>query len=288
MRPVHTISIGIAALAAGLTLTAVLKKGDSVYRSAPELKNALEGKRVRFVADERERENADGQRGHLEPVGDSRLATSLYDRVFKRGLDVVLSLGGLIVLSPLLAGLSLAIVVDDPGPVFFTQKRIGRNKRYFKLHKFRSMKMDTPHDVPTHKLENPEQYITRVGKFIRAHSLDELPQIWDILLGNMSVIGPRPALWNQDVLTAERDLYGANDVRPGLTGWAQINGRDELELADKAKLDGDYAQTLKQGGLRAFLFDCRCFVGTVFSVARGDGVVEGGTGELRKKEQVRE
>ena len=288
MRLVHTVSIGIAALAAGLTLTAVLKKGDSVYRSAPEQKNALEGKRVRFVADERERENADGQRGHLEPVGDSRLATSLYDRVFKRGLDVVLSLGGLIVLSPLLAGLSLAIVVDDPGPVFFTQKRIGRNKRYFKLHKFRSMKMDTPHDVPTHKLENPEQYITRVGKFIRAHSLDELPQIWDILLGNMSVIGPRPALWNQDVLTAERDLYGANDVRPGLTGWAQINGRDELELADKAKLDGDYAQTLKQGGLRAFLFDCRCFVGTVFSVARGDGVVEGGTGELRKKEQVRE
>ena len=140
-------------------------------------------------------------------------------------------------LSPVYLVLIIAIVVDDPGPVLFTQKRVGKNKQYFKLHKFRSMKMSTLHDVPTHMLENPDQYITRVGRFIRAHSLDELPQIWDIFIGNMSVIGPRPALWNQDLLTAERDKYGANDVKPGLTGWAQINGRDELEIPDKAKLD---------------------------------------------------
>ena len=144
------------------------------------------------------------------------------------------------------------------------------------------MKMSTPHDVPTHMLENPEQYITKVGKFIRAHSLDELPQIWDIFIGNMSIIGPRPALWNQDILTAERDRYGANDIRPGLTGWAQINGRDELEIPVKARLDGEYVER------ESFLFDCRCFFGTIFSVARGDGVVEGGTGELHKQEDVRE
>ena len=142
--------------------------------------------------------------------------------------------------------------------------------------------MATPHDVPTHMLDNPEQYITKVGKFIRAHSLDELPQIWDIFLGNMSVIGPRPALWNQDVLTAERDKYGANDIKPGLTGWAQINGRDELELQEKARLDGVYTEHLKKGGLGAFLFDCRCFMGTVFSAAKGEGVVEGGTGKMKK------
>ncbi len=131
-------------------------------------------------------------------------------------------------------GFAVAIKIDDPGPVLFTQRRIGKNKKYFKLHKFRSMKMATPHDIPTHMLDNPEQYITNVGKFMRKHSIDELPQIYDIFIGNMSIIGPRPALWNQDVLTAERDKYGANDIRPGLTGWAQINGRDELELPEKA------------------------------------------------------
>ncbi len=141
------------------------------------------------------------------------------------------------------------------------------------------MKMCTPHDVPTHMLDNPEQYITRVGRFLRKSSLDELPQIGDILIGNMSVIGPRPALWNQDLLTAERDKYGANDVRPGLTGWAQINGRDELEIPVKGKLDGDYVKR------ESFLFDCRCFFGTIFSVLRGDGVVEGGTGEMKKQEK---
>ena len=139
------------------------------------------------------------------------------------------------------------------------------------------MRMSTPHDVPTHMLDNPDQYITRVGRFMRRTSLDELPQIWDIFIGNMSVIGPRPALWNQDVLVAERDKYNANDVKPGLTGWAQINGRDELEIPDKAKLDGEYVKRI------GFVFDLRCFIGTVFSVAKGDGVVEGGTGEMKKR-----
>lgn len=260
-------------------------------------KNPMEGKRVIFVADESEPENADGVRGHLEEivVGDAKNPEtqsgvgapshhihhrSFYEVCVKRLFDIVLSFVGLIVLSPVYLILSIAIVIDDPGPVFFSQKRIGLDKSYFKLHKFRSMKMSTPHDRPTHMLDNPEQYITRVGKFIRAHSLDELPQIWDIFVGKMSIIGPRPALWNQDLLTAERDKYGANDVKPGLTGWAQINGRDELEIPVKAKLDGDYIKMLEKGGFKAFSFDVRCFFGTVFSVARGDGVVEGGTGAL--------
>lgn len=199
-------------------------------------------------------------------------------------IDVILSIAGLILLSWLYLILAIAIVIDDPGPVFFRQKRVGIHKSFFQLHKFRSMKMSTPHDMPTHMLENPEQYITRVGRFLRKSSLDELPQIWDIFVGNMSIIGPRPALWNQDDLVAEREKYGANDVRPGLTGWAQINGRDELEIPVKAKLDGVYVERLHRGGLSAFLFDCRCFIGTISSVARGDGVVEGGTGELHKRE----
>ena len=204
----------------------------------------------------------------------------MYEGGIKRLIDILLSALGLILLAWLYLLISLAIVIDDPGPVFFAQKRVGRGKRLFRLHKFRSMKMSTPHDTPTHLLKNPEQYITRLGRVLRKSSLDELPQIWDILIGNMSIIGPRPALWNQDDLIAERDKYGANVVRPGLTGWAQINGRDELEIPVKAKLDGEYVERLREGGLRAFLFDCRCFLGTVFSVARGDGVVEGGVGEL--------
>ena len=163
------------------------------------------------------------------------------------------------------------------GPVLFTQKRVGQNKEFFKIHKFRSMKMSTPHDVPTHMLgRDPDQYITRVGKFLRKHSLDELPQIWDIFIGNMSVIGPRPALWNQDVLIAEREKYNANDVKPGLTGWAQINGRDELEIPVKAKLDGEYVEKL------GIWMDIKCFLGTIGSVLNSDGVVEGGTGEMNK------
>lgn len=242
--------------------------------------NPMQGKKVIFVEGKEDAENADGVRGHLEAVGESDYKPRLYERSLKRLLDVILSFIGLLLLSPLYLIITIAIFIDDPGPVLFTQKRVGKNKKFFKLHKFRSMKMSTPHDVPTHMLENPDQYITRVGRFMRRTSLDELPQIWDIIIGNMSVIGPRPALWNQDVLTAERDKYNANDVKPGLTGWAQINGRDELEIPDKAKLDGEYVERI------SLWFDVKCFVGTIFSVVKSEGVVEGGTGELHKKEQV--
>ena len=248
--------------------------------------NPMQGKRVKLVLSEDDPANADGIKGHLieVPVSEANPVhkRGFYEKCIKRLIDIVLSFIGLVILSPVYLILSLAIVIDDPGPVFFAQKRIGLDKKYFKLHKFRSMKMSTPHDRPTHMLDNPQQYITKVGRFIRAHSLDELPQIWDIFIGNMSIIGPRPGLWNQDFLTAERDKYGANDVKPGLTGWAQINGRDELEIPVKARLDGDYVKKLEEGGFKAFAFDVRCFIGTVFSVARADGVVEGGTGNGRK------
>lgn len=260
-----------------MVILALAKKKSSVYGNEPEQKNPLEGKKVVFVENENEPENADGVRGHLEAVGESSHQAGFYEKYIKRGLDVILSFGGLVVLSPVFFILAVAIYIDDPGPILFTQKRTGKNKQYFKLHKFRSMKMCTPHDKPTHMLENPEQYITKVGKFLRAHSLDELPQIWDIFIGNMSVIGPRPGLWNQDLLTAERDKYGANDVRPGLTGWAQINGRDELEIPEKAKLDGEYVEKL------SFRFDVRCFLGSVGVFGGDDSVVEGGTGEMAKK-----
>ncbi len=199
----------------------------------------------------------------------------MYERVVKRGIDFLLSSVALICFSWLYLLIALAIRIDDPGPAVFTQTRIGKGKKPFRLFKFRSMKMDSPHDVPTHLLANPEQYITRVGRFLRRSSLDELPQVLNIWNGSMAVVGPRPALWNQDDLIAERDRYGANDVRPGLTGWAQISGRDELEIPEKARLDGEYTAKLKAGGLRAFLFDCRCFLGTIAPVLRGDGVVEG-------------
>lgn len=260
-----------------MVFLALAKKKSSVYGNEPEQRNRLEGKRVVFVENENEPENADGVRGHLEAVGESQHKAGVYEKYIKRGLDVILSFGGLVILSPVFLILAVAIYIDDPGPILFTQKRLGKNKQYFKLHKFRSMKMSTPHDKPTHMLENPEQYITRVGKFLRAHSLDELPQIWDIFIGNMSVIGPRPGLWNQDLLTAERDKYGANDVRPGLTGWAQINGRDELEIPEKAKLDGVYVERLSLG------MDVRCFLGSVGVFGGDDSVVEGGTGEMAKK-----
>lgn len=260
-----------------MVILALAKKKSSVYGNEPKQKNSLEGKKVVFVENENEPENADGVRGHLESVGESSHQAGFYEKYIKRGLDVLLSFGGLVVLSPVFLILAVAIYIDDPGPILFTQKRVGKNKQYFKLHKFRSMKMCTPHDKPTHMLENPEQYITRVGKFLRAHSLDELPQIWDIFIGNMSVIGPRPGLWNQDLLTAERDKYGANDVRPGLTGWAQINGRDELEIPEKAKLDGVYVEKLSFG------MDLKCFLGSVGVFGGDDSVVEGGTGEMAKK-----
>lgn len=272
------IASGIAVGAAfvGMGIIAKKKQKDSVYENDPEQKNPLEGKKVIFVPNEDEPENADGARGHLEAVGDSDYHPGFYDKYAKRVVDILLSGMGLIVLSPLLLGISIAIKIDDPGPVLFTQKRMGQNKKYFKLHKFRSMKMCTPHDVPTHMLDNPEQYITRVGKFCRLHSLDELPQIWDIFVGNMSVIGPRPGLWNQDILTAEREKYGANDVKPGLTGWAQINGRDELEIPDKAKLDGEYVQKM------GLAMDAKVFLGSLHVFSKDDSVVEGGTGEIKK------
>ncbi|MFQ6844162.1 MAG: sugar transferase [Lachnospiraceae bacterium] len=276
VKIIKTTAMAMAVAFAGLCFISKKKKSATVYENEPEQKNPLEGKKVVFVEDESEPENADGARGHLEAVGDSDYRPGFYEKCIKRALDVILSFGGLVVLSPIYAGIALAIVIDDPGPVLFTQKRMGQNKKYFKLHKFRSMKMSTPHDVPTHMLDNPEQYITRVGKFLRAHSLDELPQIWDIFVGNMSVIGPRPGLWNQDILTAERDKYNANDVKPGLTGWAQINGRDELEIPVKAKLDGEYVK--KMGPL----MDLKCFLGSVGVFAHDDSVVEGGTGEMKK------
>lgn len=206
----------------------------------------------------------------------------MYSNFFKRLIDVVLSTLGIIVLAIPMGIIALIIKITDPGPVLFKQKRVGIHKSYFNLYKFRSMKMSTPKDCPTHMLENPEQYITTIGKFLRKSSLDELPQLFNIWTGKMSVIGPRPALWNQDDLIAERDLYGANDIKPGLTGWAQINGRDELEIPVKAKLDGEYAEKMSFG------FDCKCFFGTVFSVLKSDGVVEGGTGKMKKQEEKKE
>ena len=260
----------------GLSIIANKKKKNSVYDNEPGQKNPMEGKKVIFIEDEKDARNADGVCGHLEAVGDSEFTPSIYEKYIKRGLDIILSFGGLVILAPIFAIVSLAIYIDDPGPVLFTQKRLGQNKKYFKLHKFRSMKMSTPHDVPTHMLDNPEQYITRVGSFCRRHSIDELPQIWDIFIGNMSVIGPRPGLWNQDVLTAERDKYGANDVKPGLTGWAQINGRDELEIPEKAKLDGEYVSKM------GVLMDAKVFLGSLHVFGKDDSVVEGGTGEMAK------
>ena len=198
-------------------------------------------------------------------------------KFFKRTLDIVLSFLGMLILSLFFLLLVLAIKLDSKGPVLFKQKRVGLHKKHFYILKFRTMRMDTPKDTPTHLLENPEQWITKVGKFLRKTSLDELPQIWNIFVGDMSIIGPRPALWNQYDLIEERDRYGANDVLPGLTGWAQIHGRDELPIAKKAELDGYYIQHLSFG------LDVRCFFGTIKSVAKSEGVVEGGTGNMERK-----
>lgn len=203
----------------------------------------------------------------------------MYKKI-KRVFDVLLSGIGIIILIPVWITLAIAIKIDDPGPVIFKQKRIGKDKdgqkQFFSIFKYRSMKMCTPHDIPTHMLENPEQYITRVGRVLRKTSLDELPQIFNIFVGQMSIVGPRPALWNQDDLYEQRARYNANTVTPGLTGWAQINGRDELEIELKAKMDGDYVKRM------SFYFDVKCFVGTIFSVLRREGVIEGGTGKMNK------
>ncbi len=202
----------------------------------------------------------------------------MYRKIIKRLIDIIVSGIGLIILSPFFLALVIAIKLDSKGPVLFKQKRVGINKTYFNILKFRTMRIDTPKDIPTHLLKNPDQYITKVGKFLRKTSLDELPQIINIFKGEMSIIGPRPALWNQYDLIAERDKYGANDVLPGLTGWAQINGRDELPIDVKAKLDGVYIDKM------SFLFDVKCFLGTIVSVLKHDGVVEGGTGALNVNE----
>ena len=203
---------------------------------------------------------------------------SMYS-VLKNIIDRVLAFMGLVLLSPLFLALILAIKMDSRGPVLFKQKRVGIHKSHFNILKFRTMRIDTPKDTPTHLLENPEQYITKVGRFLRKTSLDELPQIINILKGDMAIVGPRPALWNQYDLIAERDKYGANDILPGLTGWAQINGRDELPIDVKARLDGEYVSR------RSFMMDLRCIFGTVVSVAKQDGVVEGGTGALEKEQR---
>ena len=202
---------------------------------------------------------------------------SFYRSTGKRIIDFILSGVGTIVLAPFMLLIALLIKLESKGPVLFRQKRVGLHKKTFSIMKFRTMRTDTPKDTPTHMLQNPDQYITKAGRFLRKTSLDELPQILNILKGDMAVIGPRPALWNQDDLVAERDKYGANDVLPGLTGWAQINGRDELEIPVKAKLDGEYVEKM------SFLFDLKCFFGTIASIFKHEGVVEGGTGELHRK-----
>ncbi|MCR5203423.1 MAG: sugar transferase, partial [Lachnospiraceae bacterium] len=202
-------------------------------------------------------------------VGD-RYKQSIYERYVKRGLDILISLIGLIVLSPLIIVLCIVVKISDFGPAIFVQKRVGKNKQFFKLHKIRSIKTDSPHDVPTHMMTGTDSYTTKPGRFLRKSSMDELTQFWDVFIGNISLVGPRPALWNQDWLIAERDKYGANDIKPGLTGWAQINGRDRLSILQKAKLDGDYTVILRQGGMKAFFLDLRCLLGTFFVCFRNN------------------
>ncbi|MFV8314497.1 sugar transferase [Aerococcus viridans] len=197
-------------------------------------------------------------------------------KYLKRPLDFLISLIALVILSPIFLIIAVWIKLNSKGPVFFRQKRVGKNKELFEIYKFRSMRTDTPSDMPTHLLNDPDAFITSSGKFLRKTSLDELPQLINIIKGDMAIIGPRPALWNQYDLIDERDKYGANDIRPGLTGWAQINGRDELEIPIKAKLDADYVKNI------SFLFDLKCFFGTISSVLKSDGVVEGGTGVIEK------
>ena len=200
-------------------------------------------------------------------------------KIIKRIIDFLVSLFAVVALSPVLLGCAIAVKADSKGPVFFVQKRVGKDNKHFNMYKFRSMRTDTPHDMPTHLLSNPDAFITKVGKFLRKSSLDELPQLFNILKGDMSIVGPRPALWNQDDLIAERDKYGANNIRPGLTGWAQVNGRDELEIDVKAKFDGEYVEKM------SLIFDIKCIIETALQVVKHEGVVEGGTGTLEKSDK---
>ena len=267
------VTAALGAIFFGVKLATRIQKKQNVN----DEKNPFEGKKVVFIEDADEPENADGVRGYLQTAGETEYEPTFYDKYVKRGIDIVLSFGGIIVLSPILLGIALAIKIDDPGPVFFTQKRLGQNKKYFRVYKFRSMKISKPHDTPTHMLDDPDQYITKVGKILRAHSLDELPQLFNVLDGSLSLVGPRPGLWNQDILTAERDKYGVNEMKPGITGWAQINGRDSITIEEKAKLDGYWKEH------ESFLFDLKCLLGTVLKVGHDDSVVEGGTGAMEKK-----
>lgn len=277
--------LSVSALSLGATFVAmkcVAKKQypKSVYEDRPDEQNEMNGKKVVFIRNEDDPINADGVRGHLEAVGVIEHVPTVYERYIKRGFDIILSFGGLVVLAPVYALTALAIKVDDPGPVLFKQKRVAQNKGYFQLLKFRSMSVNTPKDVPTHMLKDGG--ITKVGAFIRKNSIDELPQLWCIFVGTMSIVGPRPALWNQDYLTAERDKYGANDVKPGLTGLAQISGRDELEIEKKAELDGRYTEALKTSSLCGMIMDIKVLLGSVVAVFKSKGVVEGGTGQTDK------
>lgn len=266
---------GIVAMLVGVKVASNIQK----KQNKEDTKNPFEGKKVVFIEDASKPENADGMRGYLQAVEETQYEPTFYDKYIKRGIDIILAFSGIVVLSPVLLGIALAIKIDDPGPAFFTQKRLGQNKKYFRVYKFRSMKMSTPHDTPTHMLDDPDQYITKVGKFLRAHSLDELPQLFNVLDGSLSLVGPRPGLWNQDILTAERDKYGVNEMKPGITGWAQINGRDSISIEEKAKLDGYWKEH------ESFLFDLKCLLGTVLKVGHDDSVVEGGTGAMGKKHQ---
>lgn len=207
----------------------------------------------------------------------------MYKNFVKRLLDIVISGMAIIVLTVPMLIIAIIIKIDSPGPVFFKQQRVGQKKKLFTILKFRSMPVTVPKDMPTHQFDAKNQ-LSKWQKFMRRASIDELPQIFNIFLSQMSICGPRPALWNQDDLIAERDKYGANDVKPGLTGWAQINGRDELEIPVKAKLDGEYVAALNAGNFKGVLMDLHCFLGTIISVLKADGVVEGGTGELNKTE----
>ena len=216
------------------------------------------------------------------------MGVRMYKNILKRLADLVLSFFAIVFLSVPMLFIIIAIKIDSPGSAFFKQKRVGKDGTYFNILKFRTMRTDTPHDAPTHELSDPKKWITKAGGFLRKTSLDEIPQIFNIFVGQMSIIGPRPALWNQYDLVEEREKYGANSVRPGLTGWAQINGRDELEIPVKAKLDGEYVEALNKGGFTAIKMDLKCFFGTFLSVLRSDGVVEGGTGELNKRETEQE
>ena len=208
----------------------------------------------------------------------------MYEHFFKRLIDIVLSFLALIVFAIPMLIIAVIIKIDSPGPALFKQKRVGIHKKFFTIYKFRTMPVDIPHDTPTHQFK-AEDMLSGIQRFLRKSSLDELPQLFNIINQSMTIVGPRPALWNQDDLVAERDKYGANDIRPGLTGWAQINGRDSIEIPAKAKLDGVYTDALKKGGFHAFFWDIKCVFLSVFKVFKSDGVVEGGTGELNKEKK---